>query len=115
MSAPFRSFVPIAIILGFVGAAGLLYVLRIMQRTTKLQTYQSDAEDWTWHIILPFIAYATIVAGAIALHADPSRALFAPAGAVLLLIFVGIHNAWDVVTYLAMRKVDTLPDQPPES
>jgi hypothetical protein len=26
-------------------------------------------------------------------------ALFAVAGAVLLLLFIGIHNAWDAVTY----------------
>jgi hypothetical protein len=29
----------------------------------------------------------------------PRRALFVVGSAALLLLFVGIHNAWDIVTY----------------
>jgi hypothetical protein len=32
----------------------------------------------------------------------PSSALFGIAAAAILLLFVGIHNAWDTVTYIAM-------------
>ena len=112
MSAPFRSLVPIAIILGLAGAAGLFYIVRIGLRQSKLENYQPDAEDFAWHVLLPFIAYATLITGALALHAAASQALYAPAAAVTLLIFVGIHNAWDVVTYLALSKAETSPDQP---
>jgi hypothetical protein len=101
MSAPFPSLVPISIILGCAGAVGLCYVARIALRTAKLQTYRPDAEDWVWNTLLPFFAYALLVTGAIAMHAAPALALYAPAAAVALLIFVGIHNAWDVVTFLA--------------
>ena len=34
-----------------------------------------------------------------ATHADPP---IESAASTMLLIFVGIHNAWDVVTYLAI-------------
>lgn len=112
MSAPFRSLVPIAVVLGLAGAAGLAYVALIGWRTSKLESYQPDAEDWTWNVVLPFAAYATLVAGALALHAAASLALYAPAAAVMLLIFVGIHNAWDVVTVLATGKAEALPDPP---
>jgi hypothetical protein len=106
MAAPFRSFVPIAIILGLGGVAGMLHVVRVAVGTAKLETYRPDAEDWTWNVLLPLIAYAMIVGGAIALHPIPSQALYAPAAAVTILVFVGIHNAWDVVTYLAIKKND---------
>jgi hypothetical protein len=112
MSVPFRSLVPLAIIVGLAGAGGLLYVARIALRTSRLTSYQPDAEDWIFNVLLPFVAYATLVAGAIAMHWAAERALYAPAAAVALLIFVGIHNAWDVVTFLATGKVDALPDRP---
>ena len=112
MSVPFRSLVPIAIMLGLAGAGGLFYVAIIATRTSKLQSYRADAEDWTFNVVLPFVAYATLVVGAIAMHGAPAQALYAPAAAVMLLIFIGIHNAWDVVTFIATGKAEALPDRP---
>ena len=110
MSVPFRSFVPIAIILALVGIGGLAYVVVVARRTSTLNTYQADREDWCWNVLFPLLAYITLVTGAIALHGAPAQALYAPAAAALLLIFVGIHNAWDVVTFLATGKAAALPD-----
>jgi hypothetical protein len=102
------------------GIAGLVYVVGTALRSMKLTTYQPDGEDWTWHVALPLGAYVLLLTGAIGLHADPSLALYAPAAAVTLLIFVGIHNAWDVVTFLALstteapseRAADPSPQKP---
>ena len=106
MAVPFRSLVPIAILLGLTGAAGLFFVVRVALRTSSNTSYRPDLEDWVWHVVLPSFAYAALIAGAIALTAFPAQALFAPAFAAMLLIFIGIHNAWDVVTFLAMGKAD---------
>jgi hypothetical protein len=114
MAVPFRSLTPIAVILGFAGAGQLAYVAYVAWRTSRLKTYRPDLEDWTWNVLLPLVAYATLVTGAIALHAAASLAMYAPAVTVILLIFIGIHNAWDVVTFLATGKADALPDTPPE-
>ena len=104
MTAPFRSFEPLAIVLSLTGAAGMVYVALVAIRQARLEAYRADAEDWTWHVGLPFVAYAGILGGAIALAGTPVLALFAPAAAATLLIFVGIHNAWDVVTFLALDR-----------
>jgi hypothetical protein len=112
MSVPFGSLVPMAVVLGIVGAGGLVYVVRITLQMTKLKSYRADAEDWTWNVALPAIAYATLIVGAIAMHGSPARALFAPAISVALLVFIGIHNAWDVVTFLATGQAEALPDPP---
>jgi hypothetical protein len=112
MSVPFPSLAPIAIILGVAGAGGLFYMMLIARRQATLRTYRPDAEDWTWNVVLPFVAYATLLGSAVAMRAA-SGALYATAASVALLILVGIHNAWDVVTFLATGKVDELPDNPP--
>ena len=113
LSAPFKSFVPIAVLLGLAGVGGLFYVTTIAMRTSRLATYSPDAEDWTFNVVLPFIAYATLLIGAIVIPRAPATALYAPAAAVMLLIFIGIHNAWDVVTFLATGKAEALPDRSP--
>ncbi len=114
MSAPFRSLEPVTLVLALLGIYGVYHVTRIGLRTSKLEHYQPDLEDWTWHVFLPLVAYATIFVGALALRAAPARALYAPAVAVTLLIFIGIHNAWDVVTFIATGKIEALPDSPAE-
>jgi hypothetical protein len=64
-------------------------------------TYTPVLEDWIWHSLLPLIAYGTILTAATLLPGDPAACLFAIAASALLLLFDGIHNAWDAVTYVA--------------
>ncbi len=111
MLTPLRAFAPITVLLVVTGAGGLVYIARIALRLQRLQSgYRADAEDLTWHVLAPAFAYALLAGGGIALPISPARALDAPAVAVTLLIFIGIHNAWDVVTYVAVQDPDDVPD-----
>jgi hypothetical protein len=100
--APWRSLGPAGGAVGIIGLYGIIYVLRAILRARRLSTYTADLEDWTWYTIAPLVAYGGICVGAISLAALPERALFEVAGAVVLLIFVGIRNAWDLVTYIVI-------------
>jgi hypothetical protein len=53
---------------------------------------------------LPFVAYAMLIAAAWCAYAQRQGALFCVAGVALLLLLVGIHNAWDTVTYHVFSK-----------
>jgi hypothetical protein len=61
-------------------------------------------EDWIWHCALPLIAYMALFVAAIVLQSDPATSLFVVGGTALLLLFVGIHNAWDSVVYIALHQ-----------
>jgi hypothetical protein len=101
--APWRSPAQAAVPVGAAGLFGVGYILIVMYRTKHLASaYKPDLEDWVWYNVLPFVAYGAVAASAIALAFVPALALFVVAGSVLLLIFIGIRNAWDVVTYLAI-------------
>lgn len=108
LCAPWHAFEHAAIVLGTAGVYGVAYSLRVVHRTRRQDAYEPEFEDWLWYAALPLTAYAAVAAAAIALVFKPASALFVFAGAVLLLILIGIHNAWDVVTYLAVEKI-----QPP--
>ena len=57
----------------------------------------------------------TVVAAAIRLPALPTDALFPVAGALLLLIFIGIHNAWDIVTTIVVERLLDPPASTPKA
>jgi hypothetical protein len=104
LSAPWPSLVHPAVLLGLAGLFGTAYVFHVIARTRRFIVYRPGIEDWFWYTMLPLIAYLAIVAGAMLLPSIPTYALFALAAADMLLIFVGIHNAWDVVTYIAVAQ-----------
>ncbi len=60
-------------------------------------------EDWLWHAVLPLIAYAFLLVAAVMLRSYPQRVLFVVGATALVLLFIGIHNAWDTVTYIAVK------------
>ncbi len=59
-------------------------------------------EDWLFHVILPGISYGVLLISAIILIGRTVLALFLTGTTSLLLIMIGIHNAWDTVTYIAV-------------
>jgi len=111
LAAPWPSLGGPATLLGLAGACGAVYVSRVFVRTKRLTTYSADVDDWIWYTILPFVAYGAVLVGAIGLLKIPEGALFSLAAGVALLIFIGIRNAWDIVTYVTIGG----PDEPPKS
>lgn len=105
LSAPWRTLSSPALALGAIGLGGVLYEAIVILRARRQTGYKPVFEDWLWHTILPVVAYAAVVAGAVAMLADTADALFAIAAATLLLVFIGIHNAWDTVTYITLEQL----------
>ena len=86
------------------GLAGFVHMVRVAALARRLTAYDPDAEDWTWYTVLPFIAYGGVLAGGMTMPLDPPIALWILGAAVMLLIFIGIRNSWDVVTYIALNR-----------
>jgi hypothetical protein len=102
MSAPWPAVSAVSIALGVGGIIGLGYVFRVWGRARGQTGYQPVWEDWLWHVILPFIVYATLGVCAILLPRNYTWPMFAVAGAAFSLLLIGIHNAWDTVLYIVL-------------
>lgn len=103
LSAPWPGISGAKIALGAAGAAGVVYALTII-RHARRSSYKPDAADWCWYAALPLLAYAALLAAAILLAWHGTLSLFVIAVTALLLLFIGIHNAWDTVTYVTVGR-----------
>jgi len=99
VSVPWNGVLAAAILWGSLGFIGAAYSGIVARRMRAQEVYKPEFEDWLFHAILPFVAYASLAGSAFSGYAHPRGSMFAVAAASLLLLFVGIHNAWDAVTY----------------
>ena len=104
MSAPWRSLDPVSIVLAVFGVAGLLYGVVVIRRALRQTTYQPVLEDWIWHAVLPCSTYAAVAAAGVLLRRDATLGLFAVGTGALVLLLIGIHNAWDTVTHIVITQ-----------
>ncbi|HEV7745956.1 MAG TPA: hypothetical protein VGO56_13235 [Pyrinomonadaceae bacterium] len=103
VSAPWHGLLRVAVIIGVCGIAGIFYTLIIARRARSQTTYEVVASDWCWHVMLPLIAYITLVISAALLPGYAERVLFIIGATAMVLLFIGIHNAWDTVTYITVE------------
>jgi hypothetical protein len=114
LCAPWQIMWHAGLAVGIAGAIGIVYVLIVIGRARRQSQYKTVAEDWIWHVVLPLATYAVLMIAAITLHGRPEESLFAFGGATIALLFIGIHNAWDTVTYIALGKTEAPPPPAPK-
>jgi hypothetical protein len=107
LSAPWQEIAPAAVLWGLLGLTGIVYAAVVVRRMRRQSVYKPVFEDWLFHVLLPFAAYATLLAASFASRSHLRDALFGIGAAALLLLFIGIHNAWDAVTYHVFDKPKT--------
>jgi hypothetical protein len=105
MCAPWHSLLGASIALAMCGVGALGYATIVMRRARRQTAYKPVREDWIWHAVLPCSAYAALAVAALLLGSTLQAALFVLGAAALDLLLVGIHNAWDTVTYVVVAAV----------
>jgi len=99
VSAPWHAIGAVAIFWGLVGLGGIVYAVIVARRMRVQTVYRPVFEDWLFHVHLPIAAYAMLAFSAYVARSHARPALFLVGAATLVFLFVGIHNAWDAVTY----------------
>lgn len=116
LSAPWHAIGAAAIAIAAFGLVGIAYALIVLRHARRQTSYMPVLEDWIFHVMLPLVAYAAMFVSGIVLPGATEPGLFVVGASTLLLLFVGIHNAWDAVTYIAIegRKRATVEAEKPE-
>jgi len=107
VSAPWSGVSNAGAALAACGLLGLAYAVVVVRTAARQTLYKPVLEDWVWHGVLPLVAYGSLLLASVVVRHDPAPALFAIGGSALLLLFIGIHNAWDAVTYVAIDRPES--------
>lgn len=99
ITAPWSGIRALSVVWGLTGAGGLVYTAIVTGHLRVQNSYKPVFEDWMFHVLLPFAAYAAVLGSAGLGYYHQRAGMFLVGGGALLLLFIGIHNAWDAVTY----------------
>jgi hypothetical protein len=104
LSAPWQAFWSLGLLIGLLGLGGMVYLSRVMQQMRHIPGYQTPLRDWIWYIVIPFSLYVLLIIAGILFSTNPDLALFLVSMVMVGLLFLGIRNAWDLVTYLSVAR-----------
>ena len=101
LAVPTLTPLALAILLGAGGVAGMIYDTVVAVRIAKMPL---DLSDHVFYRIAPIAAYALLAAAA-AMACRPGWPVFETlAVALVALLIVGMRNAWDMASFMIMRK-----------
>ena len=99
LNVPWGAIMAASVLWSIVGMAGIVYAVVVARRMRTQAAYRPVLEDWMFHAMLPLAAYAALALSALFAGSNPAGALLCVGASSLLLLFIGIHNAWDSATY----------------
>ena len=87
------------------GLLGVVYSWRVWRRMVQGGIAKSiDLEDRAWYIVVPAVAYLVLAVAGVALGIETEAACVFLAIGVCLLLLAGIRNAWDMTTWIVLRR-----------
>jgi len=105
MSVPHQTILGLSVGLAICGIGTVIYTGVIAKNVRRFATeYVPVVEDWVWHVILPTLDYGALLATAFLIWYRLQLALYCVAAALTLLLFIGIHNAFDVAVSVTVQK-----------
>jgi hypothetical protein len=66
--------------------------------------YRPVFEDWLWNAVLPTLCYLALLLAGVWVLQHAAAALYLIGAAALTLLFIGIHNAWDVAVWITVER-----------
>ncbi len=104
LSAPWQSFASVSLVLSLLGLGEVIYLITVIQRMRRIPGYQTPLRDWLWYGVIPLSAYIFLFIAAAVLSSNPALALSIISAVMIMLLFTGIRNAWDLLTYIAIDR-----------
>jgi hypothetical protein len=104
LSTPHQTAGSLGLCLAAAGVAGLGYAVWVIAQARRQTHYAPVLSDWVWHAVLPTLGYGLLLVSGILEWRHRAAALYVVAATSLLLLYVGIHNAWDAAVWMAIQR-----------
>jgi positive regulator of sigma E activity len=113
LSMPGHSAASLAACLCGGGVAGVIYSFTTTARMFRGRAnYAPARSDWIWNALLPCLCYLSMLDSAALIVMRPPLGLYVTAATALGLLFIGIHNVWDMAVWLITRRDPNRPNRP---
>jgi hypothetical protein len=100
LTIPHHTRTSLCIVLLAIGTIGLAYAARVATHMQRQDQYSPDRGDWLWFMVLPAAAYASALVAGATVWKVPGAALDIAGCSAMLLLLVGVHNAWDGAVWM---------------
>jgi hypothetical protein len=114
---PSQTWLSLGLLLATGGVAGLIYAGRVWIQMIVRRSFHVDAIDRFFYATFPLLGYLLVLAAGILLLVRTRWSAEVAAAALVVLLFAGVRNAWDMTTWIMMRTPTTAslpsPDEPP--
>ena len=100
LTAPTLTPVALALLLGVGGAAGAVYAVIV---ATRVWNMNLDLADRACYVVIPILAYAAVAVAAFLESWAVAWTFDTLAVALVVILIVGMRNAWDMATFMIMR------------
>jgi hypothetical protein len=104
LTTPGHTIASLSFSLGVCALGGIAYSTRIIVRMRRQKAFTPESSDWVWYILLPLVGYVCLLGSAAVVWVGAEPALYSAAAGALLLLYVGIHSAWDAAMWMAVHK-----------
>jgi len=104
LSMPGQGQTSLAWCIGITGLLGLAYAIYTTNAARQSKDYTPVLEDWIFHSILPILTYLTLLISGCVVRSHPDLSLHLIGVTSLVLLYIGIHNAWDTALFMALAK-----------
>ena len=86
------------------GALGALVYLAFTKVHQQWRDNKLPVLDWAWFVGLPIAAYVLLLLSGVGFVLNVALAGYAVAAALILLLVIGIRNAWDLVLWISRQE-----------
>jgi hypothetical protein len=99
-TVPAHSETSLGVCLALSGIAGVVYTCYNTRQVQHEEGY-TYMSDWAWRHIAPGFDYVALFIAGIVVWVDDVVALYMLGACAVVMLFIGIHNAWDTAVWIA--------------
>jgi len=111
---PSQTWLSLGLLLAAGGIAGLIYAGRVWVQMFVRRSFHVDMVDRMFYATVPLVGYLLVLAAGISLLLRLRWSAEMTAAALVVLMFAGVRNAWDMTTWIMMRTPTTASLPPPD-
>jgi hypothetical protein len=100
---PAQTWLTMGVLLTAGGIAGVVYAGRVWVQMIVRRSFHVDLVDRMFYATIPLVGYLLVLASGILLLLHMRWSSDVTAAALVVLLFAGVRNAWDMTTWIMMR------------